>query len=185
MTRAITVTSGKGGVGKTNISLNIALRLSSLGHKTCLFDADLGLANINILLGIRPTYDIQDLIDNRQTLQNVLFSSHDIDILPGSSGVEELANLAPDKISALLQSLTPLSKYDFLIFDTSAGIAKNVIAFCLSCPEVVVVITPEPTSLTDAYALLKVLSANKYKGSIKVVVNQCPDIKAAKSGYKL
>ena len=184
MTRAITITSGKGGVGKTNISLNIALHLSSLGHKTCLFDADLGLANINILLGIQPTYDIHDLIHNKKSLADVLITAQEIDILPGSSGVEELANLESEKLAELIELLTPLDSYDYLIFDTSAGIAKNVIAFCLSCPETLVVITPEPTSLTDAYALLKVLAANNYNGSIKIVVNQCPDIKTAKKVYK-
>jgi flagellar biosynthesis protein FlhG len=184
MTRAITITSGKGGVGKTNISLNIALQLASLGHKICLFDADLGLANINILLGIRPTYDINDLVQGKQRLADVLISAQGIDILPGSSGVEELANLQPDKLATLLKELTLLASYDYLFFDTSAGIAKNVIAFCLSCPETLVVITPEPTSLTDAYALLKVLAANDYKGSIKVVINQCPDMQTAKKVYK-
>ena len=184
MTRAITITSGKGGVGKTNISLNIALQLSILGHKTCLFDADLGLANINILLGIQPTYDIHDLIHNKKSLADVLITAQEIDILPGSSGVEELANLESEKLAELIKLLTPLANYDYLIFDTSAGIAKNVIAFCLSCPETLVVITPEPTSLTDAYALLKVLAANKYNGSIKVIVNQCHDIKTAKKVYK-
>lgn len=184
MTRAITITSGKGGVGKTNISLNLALQLSTLGHKTCLFDADLGLANINILLGIRPSYDIHDLIHNKQPLATVLFSTQGIDILPGSSGVEELANLNHESLSTLIHSLAPLSDYDYLLFDTSAGIAKNVIAFCLSCPETIMVITPEPTSLTDAFSLLKVLAANSYKGDIKVVINQCEEIKSAKKVYK-
>lgn len=184
MTRAIAITSGKGGVGKTNISLNVALQLSTLGHKVCLFDADLGLANINILLGIRPAHDILDLVHNKKTLSDVLVSTHGIDILPGSSGVEELANMDPAILAELLTSLSHLASYDYLLFDTSAGIAKNVIAFCLSCPETLVVITPEPTSLTDAYALLKVLAANNYKGSIKVVINQCSDIKTAKAVYK-
>jgi len=184
MTRAITITSGKGGVGKTNISLNIALHLNRLGHKICLFDADLGLANINILLGIQPTYDICDLLSGEQTLADVLINAQGIDILPGSSGVEELANLEPNKLARLLKELTLLASYDYLLFDTSAGIAQNVIAFCLACPEILVVITPEPTSLTDAYALLKVLNANNYRGSIKIVINQCPDIQTAKKVYK-
>nr|MBF0222888.1 P-loop NTPase [Desulfobulbaceae bacterium] len=184
MTRALAITSGKGGVGKTNISLNIALQLSNLGHKVCLFDADLGLANINILLGIRPTHDILDLVHNKKSLTDVLVSTHGIDILPGSSGVEELANMDPAVLTDLLKSLSHLASYDYLLFDTSAGITKNVIAFCLSCPETLVVITPEPTSLTDAYALLKVLAANNYTGNIKVVINQCTDIKTAKAVYK-
>lgn len=176
MTRTITITSGKGGVGKTNLSLNLALELARLGHRTCLFDADFGTANVNILLGISPRYDIKDVIMEGQSLADIIIAeSENMDILPGSSGVEEMAHLSPEQMKGLLSSFSTMKEYDFLIIDTSAGISKNVLSFCLASSEVVLVITHEPTSLTDAYALLKVLAANGYKGTAKVAVNRCRD----------
>jgi flagellar biosynthesis protein FlhG len=176
MTRTITITSGKGGVGKTNLSLNLALELARLGHPTCLFDADFGTANVNILLGISPRYDIKDVIMAGKSLDDITIAeSTNLDILPGSSGVEEMANLKPAQMHGLQAALATMKNYDFLVIDTAAGISKNVVSFCLASSEVVLVITHEPTSLTDAYALLKVLGANGYKGTAKVVVNRCHD----------
>ena len=183
MSRTITITSGKGGVGKTSISLNLALHLASLGHKVCLFDADLGLANINILLGIYPKYTISDLIFSNIELEDIILHERGIDILPGSSGVEELANLSKPQTHKLIQSLSALSRYDFLIFDTSAGISENVISFCLSTSEVFVIITDEPTSLTDAYSLLKVLGANGFSGTAKIIVNNIKNPATAKQVF--
>jgi flagellar biosynthesis protein FlhG len=184
MGRAITITSGKGGVGKTNVSLNLAIQLASMGKLTCLFDADLGLANINILLGLQPERDLKDVILNGLSIPEVLIRNQmGIDILPGSSGVEELADLPPDKVERLVASFEDISGYDFVLIDTSAGISRNVIGFCLASPEVVVVITPEPTSLTDAYSLLKVLTLNGFKGSVRIIVNQCRDASHAKEVY--
>ncbi|MBU0682287.1 MAG: MinD/ParA family protein [Proteobacteria bacterium] len=176
MTRTITITSGKGGVGKTNLSLNLALELARLGHPTCLFDADFGTANVNILLGISPRYDIKDAIMEGIRLEDILVpETNNLDILPGSSGVEAMANLKPEQMEGLLGSLATMKAYDFLVIDTAAGISKNVVSFCLASSEVVLIITHEPTSLTDAYALLKVLGANGYKGTARVVVNRCQD----------
>lgn len=176
MTRTITITSGKGGVGKTNLSLNLALQLASLGKRTCLFDADFGTANVNILLGLSPRYDIKDVIIADKELADIVIAENkNLDILPGSSGVEEMANLKPRQLGKLLDALATMADYDFLVVDTAAGISKNVVSFCLAASEVVLVITHEPTSLTDAYALLKVLAANGYKGTAKVVVNRCHD----------
>jgi len=185
MRRAITITSGKGGVGKTNVSLNLALYLSQRGYKTCLFDADFGLANINILLGLQPKHDLKDVILNGKKIQDIILKIDDhMDILPGSSGIEEMANLNADRIEILSQELSEMPGYDFLIFDTSAGISNNVISLCLATPEVVLLITPEPTSLTDAFALLKVLTLNGFKGEAKVVLNQCKNADVANLVYK-
>ena len=163
MTRTITITSGKGGVGKTNLSLNLALELARLGHHTCLFDADFGTANVNILLGISPRYDIKDVISKDKVLNEIIIAEGEkIDLLPGSSGVEEMANLSSEQIDGLLSSMSAMEEYDYLLIDTAAGISKNVVSFCLASSEVVLVITHEPTSLTDAYALLKVLAANDF-----------------------
>ena len=183
-TRTITITSGKGGVGKTNISVNLALHLSTLGYRICLFDADLGLANINILLGLNPKYSIEDVIFNRNSLQDIIIRNYKgIDIIPGSSGVEKMANLESDQVEHLTRSFSELDGYDFLLFDTSAGVSRSVIAFCLASSEVVLIITPEPTSLTDSYALLKILSLNGFNGKAKIVVNQCQSVTIAKLAY--
>lgn len=184
MTRVITVTGGKGGVGKTNVSINLALILSRLGSKVCLFDADLGLANINILLGLYPEYDLEDVILSNKSIQDIIIKNYQgIDIIPGSSGVEKLANLSQESIDHLIESFSAIDDYDYFIFDTSAGISRNVISFCLAASDVVLVITPEPTSLTDAYALLKVLCFNGFTGSVKVVVNQCKNTSVASTAY--
>ena len=184
MTRTITITSGKGGVGKTIISVNVALHLASLGYRTCLFDADLGLANINILLGLSPEYNLEDVIFSRHSLQDIIIRNYKgIDIIPGSSGVEKMANLESDQVDHLIQSFSELDGYDFLLFDTSAGVSRNVLAFCLASSEVVMTVTPEPTSLTDAYALLKILTLNGFSSKVKIVVNQCKNIPIAKLTY--
>ena len=169
----ICITSGKGGVGKTNISVNLALFLSRLGYRACLFDADLGLANVNILLGIYPEHTIEDVISGDKQLEDILVRNcQGIDIIPGSSGVEKLSNIPKEQLEKLIDAFTTLNEYEFVFFDTSAGISKNVISFCMASPEVLLVVTPEPTSLTDGYALLKILSLNGFKGSISVIVNQ-------------
>jgi len=184
MTRVIAVTGGKGGVGKTNISLNLALVLAKLDLKVCLFDADLGLANINILLGLYPEYDLEDVILNNKSLKEILIRDYQgVDIIPGSSGVEKLANLGHEDIDRVVDAFSKLDDYDYFILDTSAGISRSVISFCLAASDVALVITPEPTSLTDAYALLKVLCFNGFRGSPKVIVNQCKNTTVASTAY--
>ncbi len=180
MTRIITVTSGKGGVGKTNISVNMAIHLAAQGFKTCLFDADLGLANINILLGLYPEHNLEDVILENKNFEDILIKDCcGIDIIPGSSGVPRMADLAPDQITHLIESFSMLSAYDFLIFDTSAGVSKNVIAFCMASSEIILVVTPEPTSLTDGYSLLKILSLNGFSNPVMIVINQGKNVQIA------
>ncbi len=184
MTRLVTITSGKGGVGKTNISINLALYLAAKGLRTCLFDADLGLANINVLLGIYPPETLRDVLFSGKSMTDILVKYEDgFDILPGSSGVAEMVDLDPQQVEKLIRSFLALEAYDFFLFDTSAGISKDVLAFCLAAPEILVVITPEPTSLTDAYALVKILVHNGYQGKIRVAVNLCKNASIAKSSY--
>ncbi|HID29551.1 MAG TPA: HDOD domain-containing protein [Desulfobacterales bacterium] len=184
MTRTITITSGKGGAGKTSTSVNLALHLATLGYRTCLFDADLGLANVNVLLGLYPEYNLEDVILYHHNIEDIIIRDYKgIDIIPGSSGVERIANLEADQVEHLIESFSALEGYDFLLFDTSAGVSKNVISFCLASSEVIVVIAPEVTSLTDAYALLKILCLNGFKGSVRIVVNQCKSTAMARQAY--
>ncbi|NOX09792.1 MAG: MinD/ParA family protein [Gammaproteobacteria bacterium] len=185
MTTTITITSGKGGVGKTNISVNLALQLARTRGRTCLFDADLGLANINILLKLMPDHTLDELILGKITLDELLVSVSDqLDIIPGSSGVEMMADLTPEQMRQLIQKLSGLDDYDYFIFDTSSGISRNVIAFCLASQQVLLIITPEPTSLTDAYALLKVLYLNNFEGQVQIIVNQAKSHGLARHTYE-
>ncbi|MCP4116785.1 MAG: MinD/ParA family protein [Desulfobacteraceae bacterium] len=184
MPRVITITSGKGGVGKTSISLNLALELASANQRVCLFDADLGLANINILTGIQPENDLEAVIDGSLELGDILIKNFQgIDIIPGSSGVERMADLTRAEAQRLIRSFLGLGEYDYFIFDTSAGISSQVLSFCMASQEILLVVTPEPTSLTDAYALLKVLSRKRYTSTVNVVVNQVKQTNNAKQAY--
>jgi flagellar biosynthesis protein FlhG len=183
MARIITITSGKGGVGKTNISVNMSLYLASLGYSTCLFDADMGLANVDILLGLYPEFTLEDVLSGTKQMKDIILKGPSgLDIIPGSSGVKILADPEPGNIEYLIKSLSELGEYDYFIFDTSAGISKNVISFCLTSPEIVLVMTPEPTSITDAYALLKILCLNRIESNVMIAINQCMSMEVA---YKL
>lgn len=184
MTRFISVTGGKGGVGKTSISLNLALSLAKQGSKVCLFDADLGMANINILLGLYPKYTLEDVIFGDKSMQDVLLRTGlGVDVIPGGSGVQKLAHLERSDLETMTETFAELDDYDYFLFDTAAGISDSVITYSMSSSEVVIVITPEPTSLADAYAVVKVLAKNNYRGQFKVVVNQCKNIKLANHTY--
>lgn len=184
MARIITITSGKGGVGKTSISLNLSLSLASRGYRVCLFDADLGLANVNILTGIYPKQDLIHVIDGDAELGDILIKNYQgIDIIPGSSGVEQLADLEPEQTQRLIQAFLDLEDYDYFIFDTSAGISSQVLSFCMASHEIILVATCEPTSITDAYSMLKTLSKQGYKNPVKILLNQVKTGKSAKSTY--
>lgn len=158
--RVITVTSGKGGVGKSSVSVNLAIQLSRMGKKVVIFDADFGLANIEIMLGIRPQYNLADLMFRGKSLQDIITEGPDkIGFISGGSGIQELTRLSRDQIIYLTQKLFQLDKLaDIIIIDTGAGIADSVLEFVAASSEVILVATPEPTSITDAYALLKTLN---------------------------
>lgn len=172
--RVITVTSGKGGVGKTNITINLAIALSRLGLKVAILDADLGLANIDVLLGIVPKYTLLDLIHDEKNIFEILTDGPDnIKFLSGGSGVEELIRLDKKQLRKFVNSISILDKlFDVILIDTGAGLSQNVMSFIMAADEVLLVTTPEPTAITDAYALVKMVSRRDKKKPINIVVNK-------------
>lgn len=176
--RVITITSGKGGVGKTSVSVNLAIALSRLGKKVVLLDADFGLANIEIMLGIRPKYNLADLMFRGKSIQDIItYGPENIGFISGGSGINEMANLAREQIFHLIQKMRELDQLaDVIIVDTGAGIGDAVLEFVAASTEVLLVATPEPTSITDAYALLKSLNRNEsYRHGntvVKMIANQ-------------
>jgi len=179
--RVITVTSGKGGVGKTNITVNLALALSRMGLKVAILDVDFGLANIDVLLGIVPKYTLLDLIHEEKSIFEVLTDGPDnIKFLSGGSGVEELIRLDRKKLRKFINNIGLLDKlFDVIIIDTGAGLSQNVMSFIMAADEVLLVTTPEPTAITDAYALVKMVSRQDRKKKINILVNKAESIKEA------
>lgn len=175
--RVITVTSGKGGVGKSNVSVNLAIMLRKMGKKVIIFDADFGLANVEVIFGIVPKYNLFDIIYNNMSINEVLQNGPmGIEFLSGGSGVKELLKLDHAQISFLVNKLNDLEKYaDVIIIDTGAGISDAVLSFIQASNEVILVTTPEPTSVTDAYAVLKAIKNNKVQNmskKINVLINR-------------
>jgi flagellar biosynthesis protein FlhG len=160
VSRVITITSGKGGVGKSSISVNLAIALSRLGKRVIILDADFGLANVEVMFGIRPQYNLADLIFRGKTLSDIVTQGpENIGFISGGSGIQELTNLTKDQIVNLIQKLVELDDLaDIILVDTGAGISDSVLEFVAASSEVLLVATPEPTSITDAYALLKTLN---------------------------
>ena len=171
---ALAVTGGKGGVGKTCVAVNVAVLLAKAGLKTLLVDIDLGLANADILLGVNPEKTLGDVLAGVVPMtQAVAKTSYGLDLLPAASGVEELARLTPERLTGLMDGLGRVAAdYDLLILDTPAGIGREVMASLAAAKIVLVVLTPDPTALTDAYALIKVLDAQSPGKDIRVLVNQ-------------
>lgn len=173
------VTSGKGGVGKTNISVNMGLILQNFGKRVLIIDADLGLANIDIVSGLYPKYNLSHILTGGKSIRDVLLEGPlGISILPGASGLYDLANVTSAELKVLIDSFTSIANdFDVMIIDTGAGISKNVISFIRSSNEIIVVTTPEPSAITDAYATIKI--AHKYCEHIHVVVNKTDNYKEA------
>ena len=176
----ISVTSGKGGVGKTNISVNLACCLARANKKVVLLDADLGLANVDVILGLTPTRNLFHLFHEGASLSDVLMDTpYGFKILPASSGISEMLSLSTGQKVTLLEAMDEMEDtVDFLIVDTGAGINDNVMYFNLASQERLVILTPEPTSLTDAYALIKVMQQNHGVHDFRVLVNMASDEKS-------
>ena len=186
--RVITVTSGKGGVGKSNVSINLAVQLRRLGQRVIIFDADFGLANIEVMFGAIPKHNLGDLIYQGKNIREIITAGPmDIGFISGGSGIAGLTNLGRDYINYLIQNLAELDMLaDVVIIDTGAGISDAVIEFLVASGEVLLVTTPEPTSITDSYSLLKALNRhvrfNREMTTIKVIANK---VKSPEEGQQL
>lgn len=171
--RVLAVASGKGGVGKTSVSVNLAVAMSMAGRKVMLLDGDLGLANIDVMLGLQPSCNLSHVLEGKCTLEDTLLEGPGgVLVVPASSGKRHMAELSPVQHAGLVQAFSELSHpLDTLIVDTAAGIAGSVISFSQASQHVIVVVTNDPTSLTDAYALIKVLNRDHGIRRIQVLAN--------------
>jgi flagellar biosynthesis protein FlhG len=184
--RVIAVTSGKGGVGKTNITANLAYYLSSMKKKVLVLDADTGLANIDLILGLTPQYNLYHVLNGDRTLSEAIVRGPGgMMVLPSSSGILEMAELSREQKLTLLGELNVLQEeIDFMLIDTAAGINGNVMYFNSAAREIIVVASPEPTSLTDAYALIKLLYQHHSKKRFRLLVNMVKTAAEAKEVYE-
>ncbi|MFZ5776207.1 MAG: MinD/ParA family protein [Thermodesulfobacteriota bacterium] len=184
--RVICVTSGKGGVGKTNIVTNLGYSLAKLGKRVLVLDADLNLANVDILLGLTPRYNLHHVFKGEKNLQEVLVEGPaGLRILPASSGILEMAELTEQQRLYFLAEMDALAQEtDIMLIDTAAGINNNVVYFNLAAQERIIILTPEPTSLTDAYALIKVLSGRHDVKRFRILVNLARSEKEALAVFR-
>ena len=173
-TNVYSITSGKGGVGKTAVVANLAYNLASIGKRVLILDADLGLANIDVVFGLSPQYNLNHFFSGERELQDIMVEGpHGIQILPAGSGVQNFIKLDAQQKMRLLDGLDAMhNHFDFVLIDTEAGISENVTYFNTAAQEILVVTTPEPTAITDAYALMKLLSTQYHEKKFNLVVNQ-------------
>ena len=181
--RVIAVSSGKGGVGKSNVVINLSLAFDQMGLRVLIMDADLGLANIDVLLGLTPKFNMSHVLSGQKVLEEVLVDGPGrVKIMPASSGVQELTRLTDDQKLLFLELLDSLeTDIDILLIDTGAGISDTVLYFNLAAHERIIVVTPEPTSLTDAYALIKVLYSKHGERHFRILVNSAAEESMGKS----
>jgi flagellar biosynthesis protein FlhG len=184
--RCLAITGGKGGVGKSNLSVNLALELGALGNQVGLLDADFGLANADLLCGVSPKYHLGHVIEGLKQLDDVIIPlSDDVELIPGGSGIEELANFSLSSRPLVLSQLQEMEEnLDFLIIDTAAGIAVNVSSITTSASEVIIVVTPEPASIIDAYATIKVILRHSPAKPISIVANNIVGIGEAEQVFQ-
>lgn len=184
-TRVITVTSGKGGVGKTNLSVNLALAYAQQGKRVIVLDADLGLANVNIMLNMIPKYNLYHVIRKQKTMKEIILDTeYGIQIVAGASGFSKIANLSEEERQGFISELYSLAGADIIIIDTSAGVSSNVLSFVAAADDAIIITTPEPTAITDAYGIIKIIATEVENLNIglKLVVNR---VKSVLEGKKV
>lgn len=170
------VVSGKGGVGKTNFTINLAIKLQQMGKKVLILDADIGFSNANILLGVETHYNLFHLINETASLEEITVKcAQGVDLISGGTDLFILGELDDEKQEGIINSLSLLGEYDVLLIDNGAGISKHTITFTTFAHDVILVTTPEPTAITDAYSFLKGISIYNAKEKVKIVVNQVAD----------
>lgn len=177
--RIIAISSGKGGVGKTNLAINLAIAYSRLGKKVVVMDADLGLANVNVVLGVIPRYNLYHLIRQQKKMRDILLNTnYGIQIVAGASGFSKIANLSDEERQGVIEELGELSSADIIIIDTSAGVSSNVLSFVAAADDVIIVTTPEPTAITDAYGIVKIIATeiDNLELGLKLVVNRVKSV---------
>ncbi|MFP4109786.1 MAG: MinD/ParA family protein [Desulfonatronovibrio sp.] len=186
-TLSLSILSGKGGVGKTNIALNLAIALHRISQNTLLVDCDLGLANLDVMLGISPEGSLHDILKAGARTEDILYNlgGKGLDLIPAASGVTDIIDLDEDQQDLVARKLgSVMKKYNFLILDIGAGISNVVQSFAAMTHHRIVVITPEPTSLTDGYALIKVLSTHKRINNFYILVNMVASEHEARLGFE-
>lgn len=171
--RVVAVTSGKGGVGKTNVAVNLAMAMAARGKQTMLLDADLALAGVDMLLGLTPTYNLAHVVNGECALEEVIVDgANGLKIIPAASGIKRMADLSPAEHGGLISAFDELGRnLDVLVVDTAAGIADSVTSFARACQEVIVVVCDEPASISGAYALIKVLSRDRGQSRVHILAN--------------
>lgn len=182
--KVIAVSGGKGGVGKTNVSLNTAISLAKLGKRVLVLDADLGLANVDVMLGLRVQRNLSHVLSGECELDDIIIQGPaGINIIPATSGTQSMVDLTPSEHAGLIRAFSDMqTKFDILIVDTAAGISDMVLSFCRASQDVLLVVCDEPTSITDCYALMKLLSRDHGLFKFKVVANM---VRSAKEGQNL
>ena len=178
-TRIIAISSGKGGVGKTNIAINLAIAYAQLGRKVVVMDADLGLANVNVALGVIPQYNLYHLIRKQKRMKDILVdTNYGIQIVAGASGFSKIANLSVEERNRFISELQELAIADIIIIDTSAGVSSNVLSFVAAADDAIIVTTPEPTAITDAYGIIKIIATevDSMNMGLKLIVNRVSSV---------
>lgn len=175
----IAVTSGKGGVGKSSFTVNLALALAGFGKRVLIIDADLGMANVDVMMGCTANYSLLNIINGTHSLEDVLVTGpRNVKILSGGSGIRSLTKLSTIELQRVINQIVQYEKNtDFILFDTGAGMGENVMSFLLAAEDIILVTTPEPTALTDAYSILKAYLGNKGSAPLRLIVNKAGNIK--------
>jgi len=179
--KVVTITSGKGGVGKTNLTVNLAIALKKIGKRVLIIDADLGLSNVEVLLGTSPKYNVKDVLEGKKDIFSIVEEGPmGVKFISGGSGIVDLANLDEEKLMRLIECAQLInSSFDIVLVDTGAGISRNVIEFVMISDEVIVITTPEPTSITDAYAIIKAIITRNFDHKINLLINKVNGTKEA------